>query len=164
MINFLKIILISFLCSCGVYSFSGASISPGVKTVSVKNFLNNSISIQPKLNTLITEELKEKLLSETNLEILSSNGDLQFEGEIIGYSTKPIAIQANETAAQNRLTITVNVKFVNLIDESNNFSKSFSHFVDFDSSLNLSDIEDELNNQIIDVLCENIFNNALANW
>lgn len=150
--------------ACGVYSFSGASISPDAETVSVGYFQNNASMVQPTLSNSMTESLKDQFVSQTNLSLTDASGDLQFEGEIIGYNVKPIAIQANETAAQNRLTINVKVTFINILDENQNYSQSFSHYADFDSSLDLSSVETDLIDQIVEVLSENIFNKAVANW
>ncbi|PCH66004.1 MAG: hypothetical protein COC01_09045, partial [Bacteroidetes bacterium] len=120
-----------FVQACGIYSFTGASISPEVKTVSVKTFPNYAPIVAPTLSQSFTEELKDKFLSQTSLSVIEKNGDLHFEGAITGYSVKPISISANETAAQKRLTITIKVDFVNKMDEQCNFSKSFSSHADF---------------------------------
>ena len=152
------------LGACGIYSFSGASISPDAETVSIGYFQNNASMVQPTLSNSMTESLKDQFISQTNLSLTDANGDLQFKGEIAGYKVKPIAIQANETAAQNRLTISVKVTFTNTLDENQNYSQSFSHYADFDSSQDLSSVETELIDQIVEVLSENIFNKAVANW
>ncbi|MBC8464146.1 MAG: LptE family protein [Bacteroidetes bacterium] len=164
--NALSIFLISsvLLSACGIYSFTGASISPEVETVSIAYFPNNAPMVQPTLSNTFTESLKDKFISQTNLDLLNNNGDLHFEGSITGYKVKPIAIQANETAAQNRLTISVKVAFTNAFDEENNFSKSFSRFADYSSTQDLSAVETELIEQIVDELTEDIFNKAVANW
>ena len=150
--------------ACSVYSFTGASISPDAETVSIGYFQNNASMVQPTLSNSMTESLKDQFISQTNLNLTDASGDLQFEGEITGYKVKPIAIQANETAAQNRLTISVKVTFTNTLDENQNYSQSFSHYADFDSSQDLSSVETELIGQIVEVLSENIFNKAVANW
>ena len=150
--------------ACGIYSFSGASISPDAETVSIGYFQNNAAMVQPTLSNSMTESLKDQFISQTNLSLSDANGDLQFKGEITGYKVRPIAIQANETAAQNRLTISVKVTFTNVLDETQNYSHSFSHYADFDSSQDLSSVESELIDQIVIVLSENIFNKAVANW
>ena len=152
------------LISCGIYSFTGASISADIETVSIGYFQNNASMVQPTLSNIMTESLKDQFISQTNLSLTDAIGDLQFEGEITGYVVKPIAIQANETAAQNRLTISVKVTFTNNLDENQNYSQSFSHYADFDSSQDLSSVETELIDQIVEVLSENIFNKAVANW
>lgn len=152
------------LSACGIYSFTGASITPDAETVSIGYFQNNASMVQPTLSNNMTESLKDQFISQTNLSLTDASGDLQFEGEITGYKVKPIAIQANETAAQNRLTISVKVTFTNTLDENQNYSQSFSHYADFDSSQDLSSVETELIDQIVEVLSENIFNKAVANW
>ena len=152
------------LFACGIYSFNGASISNDAETVSIGYFQNNASMVQPTLSNNMTESLKDQFISQTNLSLTDASGDLQFEGEITGYKVKPIAIQANETAAQNRLTISIKVTFNNTLDENQNYSQSFSHYADFDSSQDLSSVETELIDQIVEVLSENIFNKAVANW
>jgi hypothetical protein len=158
------IILIIFLQSCGFYSFSGASISSEVKSVSINNFNISAPSSPPTLSNLISESLKDKFNDETNLTILPNNGDLQFEGEITSYKLKPIAIQQNETAAQNRLTITVKVNYTNTKDDEFDYNSNFSRFRDYSSSQDLSSIEQQLLEDITNELVEDIFNKALTNW
>lgn len=157
-------LLVIFLHSCGIYSFSGASISSDIKSVSVSNFIISSTTSPPVLSNLLTESLKDKFNDETNLSILSVNGDLQFDGEISSYKLKPIAIQQNETAAQNRLTITVKVKYSNNLDDEFNYNTSFSRFRDYSSSQDLSAVEQELIEEITEELVDDIFNKALTNW
>ncbi|MEI8202653.1 MAG: LptE family protein [Bacteroidota bacterium] len=153
------------LFSCKIYSFTGASIPPQAKTVSVAYFVNNAPVKQPMLSQLLTEALKNKLQSQTTLSLVNSIGDLDFTGEITAYSIQPMAIQANETAALNRLTITVSVKYTNSFTESQNFEASFSRYRDYDPSKNnISSIELDLIKQINDELVEDIFNKALVNW
>lgn len=146
------------------YSFSGASISADVKTVSIKTFPNYAPLVQPTLSQTLTEKLKDRFVSGTNLSIVPKNGDLNFEGEITGYYTQPVAIQANETASQNRLTITVNVRFTNTKNEKQNYEQSFSRYADYDSRLALSAVENDIIRQINEQLVEDIFNKAVSNW
>jgi len=154
----------AFLSSCGFYSFTGTSISPDVKTVAVQYFPNRAATIQPTLSQVFTERLKDYFLEQTNLGLEADVGDLNFSGEIIKYEIKPIAIQANEQAAQNRLTIAVKVKFENTKDESKNFEQKFSRYMDYDSSQSLAEVEDNLIEQITNELAEDIFNKAVVNW
>ena len=154
----------AFLSSCGFYSFTGTSISPDVKTVAVQYFPNRAATIQPTLSQVFTERLKDYFLEQTNLGLEADVGDLNFSGEIIKYEIKPIAIQANEQAAQNRLTIAVKVKFENTKDESKNFEQKFSRYMDYDSSQSLAEVEDNLIEQITNELEEDIFNKAVVNW
>lgn len=146
------------------YSFTGASISPDVKTISIGYFKNNASIVQPLLSQTFTEALKDKFLSQTNLTLVEKNGDLQFEGEITNYNISPTAIQGNETAALNRLTITVNVRFTNTKNETQNFEKNFSRYADYESTQNLSAIEEQLIKTINEMLVEDIFNQTVANW
>lgn len=146
------------------YSFTGASVPIEAKTVSVKYFNNNTTLAPPTLSQSITEALKDKLISETKLTLIEKNGDLSFTGEITGYKTKPVAIQSNDQAALNRLTITVSVKHISKYDDKNNFEKSFSRYFDYSSSESLSTVEDELIREINEQLVQDIFNKALNNW
>ncbi len=111
------------------YSFTGASIAEDVKTVSVKTFQTYAPLANANLSQTFTEALKDVFLSQTNLDLAARDGDLQFEGSITGYSVKSVAIQGNETAALNRLTITVKVKFTNTKDKEANFENNFSRYL-----------------------------------
>ncbi len=146
------------------YSFTGASISPNVKSVSVANFQNLSMLVNPTLSSFLTEELKSRFVSQTNLSLVSGFGDLAFSGEIRTYSVGPIAIQGNEVAAMNRLTIAVRVKFENAKDPTQNYDRNFSHYEDFDSRQQFAQVEQELVALIVAKLVEDIFNAAVANW
>lgn len=162
---FLAVFILVSAWGCSVkYSFTGASISPDVKTVSIAYFQNLSTLVNPTLSSLFTEELKNRFVSQTSLDLVSDFGDLNFSGEVKNYQVTPVAIQANETGAQNRLTITIRVKFVNTKDATQNFDKSFSHYEDFDSQKQFNSVESELVRVIVDKLVEDIFNSAVANW
>ncbi|MBX7180943.1 MAG: hypothetical protein K1X82_02435 [Bacteroidia bacterium] len=150
--------------SCGVYSFTGASIAPDVKTVDVKFFSNVAPLSPPNLQQTITEALKDKLNSQTSLTLVRNGGDLHFEGQITNYVTAPIAIQGNETASQNRLTITISVKFTNNKDDRQDFEKSFTRFADYDSKTSLSSVESALIDEIKQQLIQDVFNASIANW
>jgi len=95
---------------------------------------------------------------------MNKGGDLQMEGSITNYRTSPVAIQANETAAQNRLTISVEVVYVNTLDDSKNFKSTFSRFQDYPSTQNLSEVQDMLIDQINEMLIQDIFDKAVVNW
>jgi hypothetical protein len=149
---------------CGIYSFTGASISPDVKTISVKYFPNNALLVQPTLSNLFTEMLRDKFTNQTNLKLVNSGGDLSIEGEITGYAAEPVAIQGNQQAALQRLKITINVRFTNKKDEKQNFETSFSRYEDYDASKRLSEVESGLIETITDALAQDIFNKAVVNW
>ena len=153
-----------FLNSCGIYSFSGASIPAEAKTVSVQYFPNNAQLVNPLLSNTLTNALNDMFVNQTTLQSVAENGDLAFEGEITGYSTSPIAITGNQTAAMNRLTVTVNVRFTNRYDESKNFEQNFSQYQDYPSEQDLNMVQDVLVEQIVEDLCQDIFNKAVVNW
>jgi len=152
------------MTGCGVYSFTGASIPAEAKTVSVAYFPNNANLVQPMLSTVLTNTLRDYFMNQTSLNEVENNGDLSIEGEIVGYVTAPTAITGDQTAALNRLTITVNVRFFNKYDESKNFEQKFSQYEDYSSSLDLNAVQDDLMVTIVEKLCEDIFNKAVVNW
>jgi len=160
-------VLVSMLLimgGCGVYSFTGASISPDTKTISIQRFPNNAMTVEPTLSQKFTDALRDKFSRETTLILVDRNGDLQIEGAITGYRTSPVAIQGNETAALNRLTITVDVTFVNTKDDSKSFSSSFSRFEDYPSTQNISEVQETLIDVINEILVQDIFDKAVVNW
>ena len=153
------------LSGCTVkYSFSGASIPLDAKTVSVPYFPNNAPMVAPSLSSTLTDALQDKFSRQTKLQLVSTGGDLAFEGEITNYTSTPAAITASETAAMNRLTITVKVKFTNIYEPQNNYNKSFSAFAEYDATSLLQDVQDMLITEICDQLVLDIFNAAVANW
>jgi len=164
----IKILILVFLSiiltDCKIYSFTGASISPETKTFSVEYFQNNAPIASPSLSNNLTEKLKQRFLNQTQLKYTNSNGDLQFKGYISNYSITPIAIQSNETAAMNRLTISVFVEFYNQQDPKYNFQTTFSRYEDFNSNIDFSSIEESINEKIIDYIIDDIFNKSVVNW
>jgi len=149
---------------CGVYSFTGASIPPEAKTMSVQFFQNKAQLVEPILSPLFTDALRDILVSQTVLEMIDNGGDLAFEGEISDYTTTPVAIQGDQTAALNRLTIKVNVRFFNKFEPEKDFDQEFSQFLDYSSERDLSEVKEELIIQINDMLVTDIFNKSLVNW
>lgn len=156
--------LIVLCSSCGIYSFTGASIEPEVKTVSIEYFKNQASIVNPTLSQTITEALKDRFLTQTSLMLTDEDGDMQFYGSITSYSTTPQAITDNQTAALNRLSITVKVKFVNTVNEKSSYETSFTRYVDYDSSLNLSDVEESIVTEIVEDLIDDMYNKAVVNW
>lgn len=152
------------LSACKIYSLSGASISPDTKTVSVSYIENNAALVNPTLSQTLTESLKDRIVSQTGLQLLRTTADLDFEGTIIDYTIKPIAIQGNEFASQNRLTISVKIKFSNNKDETKSFEQVFTRYADYPGTQNLSTVESELIKTINTQLIDDIFNKAFVNW
>ena len=157
--------LMVMMYGCKVsYSFSGASISPDVKTISIQYFQNRASLVQPGLSQNLTDALIDKCKAQTNLGFINGIGDVNFEGEISDYNTRPLTVAADAMAATNRFTITVKVKFTNAIDPALSYDQSFSRYEDYDSSLDLSQVEESLSGKILDLLVEDIFNKAFVNW
>ena len=152
------------VAGCGIYSLTGGSTRAGVETISVERFENNASLIVPTLAQDITEALKDRFVSQTNLQVVAYEGDMQFSGYISRYDVSPVAIQGDETAAQNRLTIGVKVTYEVEQYPDDNWVKTFSQFADFSATNDLSDVEDDLIEQILDQLTLDIFNKALSNW
>ncbi len=146
------------------YTTSGASIPAQATTFSVAYFQNNAPLAQPTLSAKVTNAIIDKISSQTRLKLESGTGDLHFEGEITGYATTPEAIQGNEQAAMNRLTITLNVRFFNRLEPEKDFETRFSRFQKYASTESLSVVEDRLIDQINAELVEDIVNRALVNW
>lgn len=151
-------------CAGGGYSFTQGTPDPNINTISVQYFTNQAPLSKPTLSNEFTEALKDLFQNQTKLALVSKYGDLQFEGYISNYRTAPVAITGNETAAKNRLTITVYVKFVNTQNSEKNYEQNFTRYAEYDSNLDLSAIEDELITEINDQLTQDIFNKAMSNW
>lgn len=149
---------------CGIYSFSGTSIQPDVKSIAVEYFQNNALKVNPTLASNLSDALIDQYRKLTSLDILPENGDMNVSGEITGYDTRPTAVTADEVASQNRLTVTVKIYFTNRLHPEEDFEKSFSAYADYDSNQLLDAVEASLCDEIIDILVENIFNATVANW
>ncbi len=145
------------------YSFSGAS-TVGLNTVSVLSFQNRASLVQPGLTQTITDALIDKCKAQTSLKMVNGISDASFEGEITEYHTRPLTVAADAQAATNRFTITVKVKFTNSVDPNLSYEQSFSRYEDYNSNLDLSQVEKELSDKIVDLLVEDIFNKAFVNW
>jgi len=154
------------LQGCGSYSFTGADIDYNTtKTFQVSYFQNNAPIVEPGIDRDFTIKLQDLLLNQTNLDLVNSSGDLIFEGEIIEYYIAPITATSQITAAQNRLTIGVNVRFYNTKEELKDFEQRFSFYFDYDGSTQLTGSKLDLALDIIfERITQDIFNASLANW
>lgn len=165
---FKYIILISSsltLLSCGAYSFTGASIPADTKTFQVNYFQNTAILVEPGLERDFKIELERLIVGQTNLSLVISGGDLIYEGEITTYRISPTTATADNTAAENRLTIAVNVRFFDKNDEEGDFEQSFSFFYDYPGSAQLiGSQKDTAHEEILERLTQDIFNASLAKW
>ncbi len=170
-LNRQALIAIMLLCAAcllqgckGGYSFTGTSISPDVKSVSIDYINNMAPIVYPSLSNTLTEALKDKFTRNTRLDLVPYDGDLHFEGEITNYDVTSMAVTANEVASTNRLNITVKIRFTNNKDEKQSYDKSFSNYADYPSSQTLDAAQAQLVDEIVQKLVEDIFNAAVANW
>lgn len=152
--------------ACGIvkYSFSGTSIQPDVETITINYFEYKALTVNPMLSNQMTEALKDKFTKLTKLEQVETDGDLEISGEITGYAVSATAITADETAAQNRLTVTVKISFTNRKYPEDDLENSFSAYADFDATQLLDSVQDALCEEIVDKIVEDIFNATVAQW
>lgn len=157
-------VLLLTLQSCGIYSFTGADVGEA-KTFQVNFFQNNADLVEPGIDRAFTNSLQDLIQNQTSLSLVNNNGDLIFEGEIVQYYISPMSATAQNTAAQNRLTIAVNVRFYNTLEPEKDFERRFSFYYDYPATKQLlgSDLEtavDEIYNRIT----QDVFNAALTDW
>ncbi|MFN3529983.1 MAG: LPS assembly lipoprotein LptE [Bacteroidia bacterium] len=153
-----------FMEACGVYSFSGASIPPEARTITIVQIENNAPIVVPILGQVLSDRMRDKFLAETGLSLADSDGDLEFEGVIVDYTVSPAAATANETTALSRLTIGVKMSYSSRINPDDDWEQSFRRFADFDASQDLASIEEQLIEEIVRQLIDDIFNKAFVNW
>ena len=161
---FSYIVIAGLVSSCGIYSFSGTSIQPDVKTITIPYVEYTALRVNPSLSNDLTEALKEKYRKLTRLEEVDVDGDLELLCTVTGYDVKATAVTANEMASQNRLTVTVKVEFSNKKYPEDDVSNNFSAYEDFDATMSLDAVEAGLCETIIEKLVEDIFNATVAQW
>tara|TARA_R110002073_G_scaffold89852_5_gene212444 strand:- start:9091 stop:9600 length:510 start_codon:yes stop_codon:yes gene_type:complete len=149
--------------SCWKYTFNGVDIGDA-KTVQV-DFFKNETPFEPTLGNRFTKEMQDLFQRQTSLSLVPKNGDLHFEGEITDYRINPMGATSQQTAAQNRLTITVNVRFYNKLKNKDDFEEQFSFYSDFDANSQLagSILENALH-QISERIIQDIFNASISKW
>jgi hypothetical protein len=157
------LLIILSLASCGIYSFSGAKID--AKTIQVNYFPNNASLVEPTLSQKFTVALQDLFLQQSSLNLVKTDGELQFEGEITDYIIRPTAASAKQTADLNRLTIKVKVRFYNNLNEEDNFEQTFSHFYDYPANEQLvgSNLDNAFS-EIFERITQDIFNASVAKW
>ena len=161
---FSYLVIAGLVSSCGIYSFSGTSIQPDVKTITIPYVEYTALRVNPSLSNDLTEALKEKYRKLTRLEEVDVDGDLELVCSVTGYDVKATAVTANEMASQNRLTVTVKVEFSNKKYPEDDVSNNFSAYEDFDATMSLDAVEAGLCETIIEKLVEDIFNATVAQW
>lgn len=165
----LKIIIITILTffllvSCNVkYNFTGTG-KINAKTFQVNYFQNNAEIVEVGIERTFTQKLQNTIQNQTNLDLVTSGGDLLYEGEIVEYRITPMASNANQQSSQNRMTITINVRYSSKNSEDDNFEKRFSFFHDYDANLLPSAVLNEALEIIYERITQDIFNESLAKW
>ncbi|PAM91761.1 hypothetical protein B4N84_23305 [Flavobacterium sp. IR1] len=160
----LILVVAATFSSCNVYNFTGTG-KIDAKTFQVNFFQNNADLIEPGIDRDFTLALQDLIMNQTNLNLTSESGDLVYEGEIVDYRTTPMTATADQQAAQNRLTIRVNVRFTNKKKESDDFEKTFEFYKDYAGTQQL--VGSSLNaaiKEIFDRITQDIFNESLAKW
>ena len=161
----LTISAFSLILGCGAYSFTGISLSSDIKTFQVNYFQNTAALIEPGIERDFTIALQDLILNQTNLDLVKSNGDIVYEGEIVEYRISPTTATSSNTAAQNRLTISVNVIFTNTNDEEADFEKRFTFFYDYAGSAQLVGAQKTTAvEEIFERITQDVINASLANW
>lgn len=160
----ISLLLITILqYSCGVYSFTGASVEG--KNINFHTFENRARNVMPSLNATLTDKIRNRILSQTGLAPTSSEeSDYDLSGSIVGYDVTVTGIQNTQTASQNRLTISIQVDFVNRKNPKASFKQNFSRFADFAATQALQNVENQLIDEIGRQLADDIFNKAFVNW
>lgn len=158
------LLALPLLSACGIYSFTGTSIQPDVKTITINYFDYKALKVNPTLSNDLTEALKDQFRKLTRLEQVDMDGDLEISGEVTGYDVRAAAITADEVAAQNRLTVSVKINFENRKYPEDNLEQSFSAYEDYDSIQSLEAVESTLCESIVKKLIEDIFNATVAQW
>jgi len=167
--NVLKYSLIvgtfALVLGCGAYSFTGISLSANTKTFQVNYFQNTAALIEPGIERDFTLALQDLILNQTNLDLVKSNGDIVYEGEIVEYRIAPTTATSSNTAAQNQLTISVNVRFFDKNDEDAEFEKRFSFFYNYEGSAQLIGAQKTTAiEEIYERITQDVVNASLANW
>lgn len=154
--------IVSFV-GCGIYSPYGAQTS-GAKTYSVSAFEAVTPLASATSALALTESLRDRIQKQSTLQLMSSNGQLRFEAEIVRWEVVPVNVQQNDQAASNRLTIGLHVRYENTLDDALSFDRTFSRFADYSSDQDLFSVEDQLVEDIGSQLSQDIFNASLGNW
>ena len=158
--------LILLLSSCTMsYKFNGASIDYDLtKTILISDFPNQAPLVYPPLEQRFNEELKDLFTRSTRLQFVRQNADLEMEGEIVGYSLTPLAVQEDSFASETRLTLTVRMRYRNNKVEGQDKEETLSAYRNFPADRMLTDVQDQLIGELIKEITDQIFNTTMSNW
>lgn len=162
-ISGLLIVWLVYACKVS-YSFTGINVSKEVKTFQVDYFPNNAPLVEPGLNEDFRNKLIDRLDRQTSLTQVKSGGDIVFQGEIVDYKIEPVALSSGQTAAQNRLTIAIKIDYVNNKNSEDDLNKKYSWYYDYPASTSLNDVKAQAQEDILNTILDNLFNDTLAKW
>jgi len=163
-LKFKYVYLSLFFVLSGCYSFKGTSIPANVTTFMLQNFEVQALNAPPDIDQGFSEALRDKIRSQSRLNQVNVNGDVEFSGSITEYSIQPVAAREGEAAELTRLQISVSVNYVSWVNEEDKWTNKFSRFAEFDSSTDFSSAQESLTEEIYEQIMEDIFNKAFNNW
>jgi hypothetical protein len=158
--------LLGVFVSCKIsYKFNGSSIDYSVvKTINIEEFPNRAPLVYASLSSDFTEKLKDEFSSKTALRFVEHDGDLQISGEISGYNVVSSGVNSSGEAMDSRLQMSVSVRFVNKVNSTESFERTFSSYQTFSNEYTIDQVQGELNEQLIEDIVSQIFNATVANW
>lgn len=162
-LNILLFLVVFSVSSCKYYNFTGGSTGDA-KTFQVNFFQNKANLVEAGMDRDFTIYLQDLINNQTNLSLTDRQGDLVYEGEIVDFSISPMSATSQQTAAQNRLSVSINVRFVNNTDKEKGFERRFSHYYDFPAQTQFSSVKTTAFEEIFERISQDIFNASLANW
>ncbi|MDD6552718.1 MAG: LptE family protein [Prevotellaceae bacterium] len=159
-------IMLLLLAACSVsYKFNGASIDyTKTKTIQIDEFPIRASYVWAPMGPLFNNQLKDEFASHTHLQQVKRNGDMVIQGEITNYSQRNKSVSADGYSAQTELSITVNVRFTNTKNHSEDFEKQFTSTKSYDTTQSLQSVQEELVQEMVKDLVDQIFNATVANW
>jgi len=159
-----SVLITSLLLFQGCYSFTTVSLPPELNTIRIETFQNTAPLVVPNYAQEFTYALQDRFINQSRLTLVNRGGDVILTGVVTDYRVEAVNVQQNDQAAQNRLTITVEVAYENTINPTENWVKTFSQRSEFSQTQTLNEVQATLHEEINDILTREIFNKAFGNW
>ena len=158
--------LVLLVSSCTMsYKFNGASIDYDLtKTMMISDFPNQAPLVYPPLEQRFNEELKDLFTRSTRLQFVNQNGDMEMEGEIVGYELTPLAVQEDSFASETRLTLTVRMRFRNNKAQGQDKEETIKAYRSFPADKMIDEVQDQLITELVKEITDQIFNTTMSNW
>lgn len=165
-IYLLSTCLCLFMAGCTIsYKFNGTVIDyDKIKTIAIEDFTNQAAMVYAPLTNVLNEQIKDTYTRQTRLTLVDRNGDLELSGEVTGYDIAPMAMSANSLASETRLTLRVHVRYTNNTNHDEDFERTYTAYRNFDSNIMLTDVQDQLIDELVEEICDHIYNDTVANW